>query len=258
MQSCKLYNGPMNGNIINIIKIKEDWNTDMWINIRNRFVVNNPRHYCPIGHATTITDFEVKYDNSDTEEYTVHKMSEYERELMHEMYINNYCVPKFITSIYDIEEIYEDPDISIWFILEVLHPCFVDEENYVIKDIDSNYVDCNNVLLDIYNSEYGTLLSKSSKLTCNIVKKYSKIIEWDIEYISSNTVLDIDKMFDYEIQVKLKYLLLHPKLTQTHFEKYNLEWYALNCASVLRSSVNFLEPYRVKYKAKYLKHKKTN
>lgn len=256
MNVCKLYKGTLNGTIM---KTKQDWKEDMWINVRNSLVVNHPHNKPQIGHITTITDFEVQQGKPETNDFKVHKLSEYEKELTHIMFECNYHVPTFINSFYEIEEIYERPDVSIWFILEVLHPCFMNESNYVVegKDFDDEDTFILDVL-DVYYEECNHLLSKSNKLTCDIVKKYSKMIEWDMEYISSNPVLDIDEMIDSGIQVKLKYLLTHPKLTKEHFKKYNLEWYALNCACVLRSCVDFLEPYRVKYNELYLKQKKTN
>lgn len=171
MKGCKLYQGTFNSTII---KTTDSWNTEMWMNIRKNLVIDAS---C---HSTIITDFIVESSEKDSEDFIIHKMTNKEKEILHKLYRDNFNVHKFINQMFEIKKLYNDPEISIWFILEVLHPLLIDKDNYEInitpEDLKYYY---NYITYDDYCLEYDEILSESPKLNNNIIELYSKLIDWN-------------------------------------------------------------------------------
>ena len=170
MIGCKLYKGTFNSTIL---KTTDSWNNEMWMNIRKNSIIDDS---C---HSTIITDFMIESSEKDKEEFIIHKMTNKEKEILHKLYEDDFNVHKFISQIFEIKKLYNDPEISIWFILEVLHPLLIDKDNYEInitKSEDYQYLQ-NYITYDDYCLEYGDILLESCKLTSKVIKLYSKLID---------------------------------------------------------------------------------
>lgn len=245
MNTCKLYKGQLNGNVVEK-KDKSNWYDDEWINVHNSICVDKES---------------TKYlicDDETEEEYTVHSLTDIEKKITKTLV--DTCFSQ--STYYEDEEAYiywelsnedylqqmlDHPDISISFIINIIRPLML-ETTYVDNEYDDKYDDV------FERPNVDVILSSSNKLTYDMIVQYKHMIDWDWDSIAENPSIDIDKMMSGKhFMVKPKYVLCNPALTETQFKQYNLEPLALRCMCILRSKPGFLEPYRQYYRENMMK-----
>jgi hypothetical protein len=250
MQVAKLFKGMLNGNK-NITVI--DWTKDEWTNVSASINVSS---------SSSIKEedlFEV-YTLNDAEKSVARQMSVFNcdevdlSEKPLEVVIDGeiVCV---LDDLWTFDYLVDHPELNLELIINVCRPVFVKmcSLQHDIHEDDEDYYTGG----DAWNmkDDFDVLLSKSSKVTMDLLLKYKDEVEWDWDVLSARPDMDIKDMMEHPQYKTLpwktrKGILMNPNLTEEQFYQYNIDKIAAYCIGVLHSPASFLKSdyYQHKYR----------